>query len=507
MSAAPRRVARCVSRAQIGLQSPLVEIEVNLGSGLPSFSIVGLPTTAVKESKERVRAALVNARFEFPAGRITVNLAPADLPKDGGRFDLPIALGILVASGQLNAPDLEGVELYGELGLGGELKSVRGLLLAATEAARERHTMIVPRADVAEVTLPGRGEVYGAGHLLEVHDHLARRRLLGRCESRLPLACEAAVADLADVRGQVQAKRALLIAAAGGHSLLMVGPPGSGKTMLAQRLPGLLPPLPPEQALEVASIRAVSGLGFDQGEWGRRPFRSPHHTASPQAIIGGGPQARPGEVSLAHHGILFLDELPEFDRRVLEALREPLEAGLVCVSRAKSQVVYPAAFQLVAAMNPCPCGWRGSVVGRCRCAPPRIARYQERISGPLLDRIDLRIEVSMVDPEELSRSPAGSESATTTTALRQRACATREFQLRHWGSPSAALPVTAIEAHCSLQPAARRLLERSLRRFPTSARSVHRLLRVARTIADLEESLAISPNHLAEALQLRRALD
>lgn len=502
MNARPRRVARCVSRAQIGLHAPLVEIEVNLGSGLPSFSIVGLPATVVKESKERVRAALVNASFEFPAGRITVNLAPADLPKDGGRFDLPIALGILVASGQLEAPDLEAVELYGELGLGGELKPVPGLLLAAAHAARDRHAMIVPAADLPEVSLPGGTEIYGARHLLEVHDHLAHRRRLGRCGSRPACAPERERTDLAEVRGQSQAKRAVLIAAAGAHSLLMVGPPGCGKTMLAQRLPALLPPLDPDEALEVASIAAVSGVGFDPGRWAQRPFRAPHHTASAQAIIGGGPRARPGEVSLAHHGVLFLDEFAEFDRRVLEALREPLESGSVSVSRASTQVVYPAGFQLVAAMNPCPCGWRGAAAGRCRCPAARTARYRERISGPLLDRIDLRIEMTAVSPEEL-----GGAASEGTAEIRERVGAARAFQRCHSRGPGARLPVAALGRDCALEPAARGLLERALRRFPTSARSHHRLLRVARTIADLDARPVITEEHLAEAMSLRRALE
>jgi magnesium chelatase family protein len=523
VSPAPGQVARCLTRAQIGLTAPLVEVEVHLGSGLPTFFIVGLAATAVKESKERVRAALLNAHCEFPAGRITVNLAPADLPKDGGRFDLPIALGILAASGQLDAAQLRRIEFYGELGLGGELKSVRGLLLAATHAARDGHSMILPRADADEALLLGEGQIYAASHLTEVREHLSGHRPLGRCSTgrgvthplnaraHASVTFGAACGDLADVRGQWQAKRALLVAAAGSHSLLMVGPPGSGKSMLAQRLPALLPSLPPPDALEVASIAAVSAQGFDPRRWGQRPFRAPHHTATAQALIGGGPRAQPGEVSLAHHGVLFLDEIPEFDRRFLEALREPLEAGCVAVSRAAVQAVYPARFQLVAAMNPCPCGWHGSLGRVCGCAPSRIARYRGRLSGPLLDRIDLRIEVSPVPQEQLAvpaeREAEPERQHETSQAVAARVSAVRALQLARAGKLNAALEGAEVEHWCTLDARSRGLLERSGRGVTVSARSVHRLLRVARTLADLEEARTIAREHLSEAIQLRRALD
>ncbi|MEP7244200.1 MAG: YifB family Mg chelatase-like AAA ATPase, partial [Gammaproteobacteria bacterium] len=368
------------SRAQVGLNAPLVQVEVHLGSGLPMFTIVGLPATAVKESKERVRAALANSNFEFPAGRITVNLAPADVPKEGGRFDLPIALGLLVASGQVKvaedvAADLfAGNEFYGELALSGELKPVKGLLLAAAHAAQAGHGLIVPRANAEEACIGASTCVRGAGHLLDVCKHLQGLEPLALFHSnsnsnsdRASPAAHADRPDLLDVRGQLQAKRALAIASAGSHSLLMVGPPGSGKSMLARRFAGLLPPLDDAEALEVAMIGSASYVGFDARNYGKRPFRSPHHTATVNAIAGGGPDARPGEVSLAHRGVLFLDELPEFDRRALEALREPLETGVISVSRVAMQAEYPAEFQLIVAMNPCPCGYQGDGSDRCTC--------------------------------------------------------------------------------------------------------------------------------------------
>ncbi|HEY6823196.1 MAG TPA: YifB family Mg chelatase-like AAA ATPase, partial [Steroidobacteraceae bacterium] len=432
-------VAKVACRAQLGLHAPLVQVEVSLASGLPSFCIVGLPATVIKESKERVRAALTNSGFSFPAGRITVSLAPAELPKEGGRFDLPIALGILLASGQLRASESAGPrEFYGELGLTGELKPVRGLLLAAVHARREAHELIVPHGNAAEASAAAPAQVHAAGHLLEVcahvsgakrlHGHVALTRKVAPC-------AEVSRLELADVLGQWHAKRALVIAAAGAHSLLLIGPPGAGKTMLAQRLPGLLPPLAESAALEVAAIAAVSAAGFAPGQYGQRPFRAPHHTSSIAALVGGGVRARPGEVSLAHHGVLFLDELPEFARAVLEALREPLESGSVAVSRAALQNRYPAQFQLVAAMNPCPCGRHGDDAAECRCTPAQIRNYRARISAPLLDRLDLQVEVPRLAACDFAAAASGARESTAAAAA--RVARARSLQLARQGVANA----------------------------------------------------------------------
>jgi magnesium chelatase family protein len=495
-------LATLLSRTPQGLEAPLVRVEVDVGSGLPAFSVVGLLETAVKESKDRVRAALANCGYEFPSGRVTVNLAPADLPKEGGRFDLAIAVGILAAAELLPGAAFDGIELYGELSLGGDLHATRGILPSALQAGRAGHAMIVPRLNAREAALARRARVFVAGHLREVCDHACGRN---------PLRSQAHVAwhdgppartpDLADVKGQAGARRALEIAAAGGHSLLMIGPPGSGKSMLAQRLPGLLPPLDDDEAIEVASIRSLSRHGLQLEQWRQRPFRAPHHTASAVAIVGGGARPRPGEISLAHHGVLFLDELPEFRRDVLEVLREPLESGHVVVARAAHHAEFPARFQLIAAMNPCPCGHFGDPRGRCRCPPERIDAYRSRLSGPLLDRIDLHVEVGRIALEDIEH---GAPKPEDTVAVAARVGAARHTQLRRQSGLNSRLDVETLTQSCRLEPAAAQLLGRAMRQLSLSARAYHRVLRVARTIADLAASDAVLAAHVAEAVTLRQ---
>lgn len=488
------------TRAQAGVAAPLVACEVHLSGGLPGTSIVGLPETAVKEARDRVRAAILNAQLDYPQRRVTVNLAPADLPKDGGRYDLPIALGILAANGSLPSAALDGHEFVGELALSGELRAVNGVLPAVLHAARIGRQVIVPRRNGAEAALVAGADVRVADSLLAVCAHLAGRAELEHANAcTLPPSGEAE-ADLADVRGQPQARRALEIAAAGNHNLLFCGIPGTGKTMLASRLPGILPPLEEDEALELAAIRSVAGHDNDLASWKRRAFRHPHHTASAVALVGGGSIPRPGEISLAHHGVLFLDELPEFDRRVLEVLREPLESGRISISRAARQVEFPARFQLVAAMNPCPCGYAGDAGGRCRCTPDAIARYRARVSGPLLDRIDLKLEVPHVPQAELRANAAGESSA----VVRARVCAARGRQLGRAGKPNAWLGNREVERDCALDAAGHALLDRAVERLGLSARAYHRVLRVARTIADLAGAGRIDTAHLSEAIQYRR---
>jgi magnesium chelatase family protein len=490
--------ARVLSRAQAGLAAPQVTVEVHLGSGLPTFNIVGLPAAAVKESRERVRAALATCGFELPAGRITVNLAPADLPKEGGRYDLAVALGILLASQQVEPPfNVARTEFYGELGLTGELKPVPGLLLAALHAGRAGHGLVVPSCNLVEVRAADPG-ARGLRHLRQLVEADADAPCAH--DDPQPVMQGAPVHELADVRGQHQAKRALLIAAAGAHSLLMLGPPGSGKTMLAQRLPGLLPPMSETDALEVAAIRSVAGLALRPAQWRTRPFRSPHHTTSAVALVGGGPGPRPGEVSLAHHGVLFLDELPEFDRGVLEVLREPLESGCVTISRAARQADFPAAFQLIAAMNPCPCGYLGDAQGRCRCTVEQVQRYRSRLSGPLIDRLDLHVEVPRVPTEMLAVAPGTGEASTVVAARVLRA---RERQIARQGTLNARLDNKAVERFCTTTREAIALLNRAAEALGLSARAYHRILKVARTIADLGHSDTIDRNHLGEAIALR----
>ena len=491
------------SRALAGLEAPLVTVEVHLANGLPGFTIVGLPEAEVREARDRVRAALINCRYEFPARRITVNLAPADLPKESGRFDLPIALGILAASQQLSAARLADYEFAGELSLSGELRAVRGALAMTYRAARSGRGFVLPTPSAAEAALVRDAAIYPAPTLLAVCAHLTGGVLIERFVGE-SAACRAGYADLAEVRGQACAKRALEVAAAGAHSLLMVGPPGAGKSMLASRLPGLLPPMTDEEALESAALRSLASTGFRVTEWHERPFRAPHHSASSVALVGGGADPRPGEISLAHRGVLFLDELPEFERRVLEVLREPLESGRVSISRAARKAEFPARFQLLAAMNPCPCGYLGHYAGKCRCTPDQVARYRGKLSGPLLDRIDIHIEVPAVPQEELLAQTRPGESS---EAVRARVGAARERQLARQGKANAELGTKEVERHCPTDRAGETLLKQAIARLALSARAYHRVLKLARTVADLAGVDAITASHVAEAIGFRRRLE
>lgn len=490
------------SRAQVGVEAPLVSVEVQLANGLPAMNIVGLPEAAVKESRDRVRGAINNSQFEFPSRRITVNLAPADLPKEGGRFDLPIALGILAASQQIPTTSLAGYECLAELGLAGELRPVLGVLPAALACRDADRALLVAAANGAEGALVKELPVYAASHLLDVCQQLRDPHSLQSLPLTQLAEADINVSDLAEVRGQHHAKRALEIAAAGAHNLLLIGPPGTGKSMLASRLPGILPPLSDTEAMASAAIASISRQGLDLEQWAKRPFRAPHHTASAVALVGGGGQPRPGEVSLAHNGVLFLDELPEYSRYVLEVLREPLESGRICISRAARQAEFPARFQLVAAMNPCPCGFLGDAERACHCTPEQVRRYRARLSGPLLDRIDLHIEVPRL-PYQALRGGGGEESSMT---VRRRVVAARERQLARCGKPNALLSPSEVDRHCRLGESDHRLLERFMTRFGLSARAYHRILRVARTIADLAGSEAITTTQLTEAIGYR-ALD
>ncbi|QYF94578.1 YifB family Mg chelatase-like AAA ATPase [Massilia sp. PAMC28688] len=493
------------SRALAGMEAPAVSVEVHLANGLPSLTIVGLPDAEVRESKDRVRAALQNAGFLFPSRKITINLAPADLPKESGRFDLPIAIGILAASGQVPDRELDRYEFAGELSLSGELRPVRGALAMAYAMQRDpqgsQRAFILPMQNAGEAALVCNAVIYPATTLLEVCAHLAGTPLEHRLARHVvhPGTLPPPQADFSDVKGQVATKRALEVAAAGFHSVLMTGPPGAGKTMLASRFGSLLPPMSDDDALESAAVQSLHGH-FDPALWKVRPFRSPHHTSSGVALVGGGAVPRPGEVSLAHHGVLFLDELPEFDRRVLEVLRQPLESGRVTISRAARQADFPARFQLIAAMNPCPCGFLGHASGKCSCSQDSVARYQDRVSGPLIDRIDMQIDVAPLAHGSLAAQADGETSAT----IAARVARAYGRQLERQGKPNQRLSTREIDRYCRLDSKSETTLRTTMLRFHWSARAYHRVLKVARTIADLAGAATLDYEHVSEAIQYRR---
>jgi magnesium chelatase family protein len=495
----PMSLAMIYSRTNDGIDAPLVNVEVDIGNGLPSLSIVGLPETAVKESKDRVRAAIINSRFEFPAKRITVNLAPADIPKDGGRFDLPIALGILAANNQIPMDTLNHYEFIGELSLGGQLRAVKGVLPTAFAAKSSSRGLFVPVANADEATLISDLDVFPASHLGEITAHLMGIEKISPHDCKASLQVASYQVDMHDVKGQLLAKRALEIAAAGSHNLLMVGPPGTGKTMMASRLATILPPMTEQEALETATIASISDQGFSVKNWGLRPVRDPHHTSSGVALVGGGAKVKPGEISLAHNGVLFLDELTEFDRKVLDVLREPLENGEISISRAARQATYPAKFQFIAAMNPCPQGYDCDFKDNCHCTQEQQKRHRSRLSAPFLDRIDLHIEVPRLPREDLQ----GAATGETSEMIRKRVIAARERQYQRQGCSNNNLDNAAIDLHCQLSEQDNQLISTAMDKFRLSARAYHRILKVARSIADLADTDNIQTIHLSEALGYR----